>query len=55
MGMEGEVSEAEEIKVDVNIQAGDLERTLNAIYEVHPYEESLVNVIPILNRKKVQK
>ena len=54
LGMEGEVSEAEEIKVDVNIQAGDLERTLNAIYEVHPYEEPLVNVIPILN-KKVQK
>ena len=53
LGTEGEVSEAEEIKVEVNILAGDLEPTLNAIYEVHPYEEPLVNVIPILNRKKV--
>ena len=55
MGVEGEVAEAEEIKVEVNILAGDLDRTLNAIYEVHPYEEPLVNVIPILNRKKEQK
>ena len=55
LGAEGEVTEAEEIKVEVNILAGDVERTLNAIYEVHPYEEPLVNVIPILNRKKVQK
>lgn len=54
LGTEGEVTEAEEIKVEVNIQAGDLERTLNAIYRVHPYEEPLVNVIPILNRKKAQ-
>lgn len=55
LGTEGEVSEAEEIKVEVNILAGNLERTLNAIYEAHPYEEPLVNVIPILNKKKVQK
>ena len=55
LGTEGEVSETEEIKVEVNIHAGDLERTLNAIYEVHPYEEPLVNVIPILNRKKAKK
>ena len=49
LGTEGEVNEAEEIKVEVNILAGDLERTLNAIYEIHPYEEPLVNVIPIFN------
>lgn len=55
MGVEGELAEAEEIKVEVNILAEDLERTLNAIYEVHPYEEPLVNVIPILNRKKEPK
>ena len=55
LGAEGEVSEAEEIKVEVNIRAGDLERTLNVIYKAHPDEEPLVNVIPILNRKKAQK
>lgn len=55
LGSEGEVSEEDEIKVEVNILAGDLEQTLNAIYEAHPYEEPLVNVIPILGRKKAQK
>ena len=55
LGAEGEVCEAEEIKVEVNIHSGDLERTLNAICEVHPYEEPLVNVIPMFNRKKTQK
>ena len=54
LGTEGEVSEAEEIKVEVNILAENLEKTLDAIYEVHPYEEPLVNVIPLLNRKKAQ-
>ena len=55
LGTEGEVNEAEEIRVEVNILAGDLERTLTAMYEAHPYEEPLVNVIPIFNRKKAQK
>ena len=52
LGTEGEVTEAEEIKVEVNILAENLEKALDAIYEVHPYEEPLVNVIPLFNRKK---
>ncbi|MBR3624665.1 MAG: cytochrome C biogenesis protein [Selenomonadaceae bacterium] len=55
LGEEGEISEAEEIKVEVNINAENLNKTLNAIYEVHPYEEPLVNVIPIFNRRQSQK
>lgn len=53
-GKAEEVSEAEEIKVEVNILAENLYKTLNKIYEIHPYEEPIVNVIPILNRKKEQ-
>lgn len=53
LGTEAKVSEEEEIKVEVNILAENLEQTLNAIYDIHPYEEPLVNVIPLLNRKKV--
>jgi len=49
-----EICEVEEIKVEVDILAGNLDKTLNKIYEIHPYEEPLVNVIPILNRKKEQ-
>ena len=52
-GAEGEVNEAEEIKVEVNIAAEDLDKTISAVYKIHPYEEPLVNVIPIINRKKV--
>ena len=37
IGTADEVSEAEEIKVEVNINAENLDKTLNAIYEVHPY------------------
>lgn len=55
LGTEDEVSEEEELKVEVNILAENLEEILDAIYEVHPYEEPLVNVIPLLNRKKVKK
>jgi len=55
LGTENEATEAEEVKVEVNILAENLERTLKSIYEVHPYEEPLVNVIPILNRRKAQK
>ena len=51
-GVEGQISEEEEIKVEVNILSENLEETLNAIYNIHPYEEPLVNVIPLLNRKK---
>ena len=52
LGTEGNVTEEKEIKVEVNILAENLEKTLDAIYKVHPYEEPLVNVIPLLNRKK---
>ena len=54
LGTEGEVTEETEIKVEVNILAENLEKTLDAVHKVHPYEEPLVNVIPLLNRKKEQ-
>jgi len=52
LGAEGEMTEEKEIKVEVNILMEDLDKTLNAIYEVHPYEEPLINVIPLLNRRR---
>ena len=42
-----EISEAPEIKVEVNIRKEALQETLNAIREVHPYEEPVINVIPL--------
>jgi hypothetical protein len=46
-----EISEAPEIKVEVNIQEEALQETLKAIREVHPYEEPVINVIPLYSDK----
>ena len=48
LGVQGEVSEEPEIKVEVTIRAENLQRTMQAIKEVHPYEEPVINVIPLL-------
>ncbi|WP_318258445.1 hypothetical protein [Selenomonas sp. KH1T6] len=39
------MSEAEELKVEVNVRKDKLESTLRAIRSVHPYEEPVINVI----------
>ncbi|BAL84847.1 hypothetical protein SELR_pSRC100400 (plasmid) [Selenomonas ruminantium subsp. lactilytica TAM6421] len=33
--------------MEVNIRKEALQETLNAIREVHPYEEPVINVIPL--------
>ncbi len=48
IGTDGAVSEESEIKVEVNVKASNLKRTLQAIKSIHPYEEPLINVIPLL-------
>ena len=47
LGTIGEICEAEEWKVEVNIAAERLEQTLRAVRAVHPYEEPVINVIPL--------
>ena len=49
IGEHGKVSEESEIKVEVNIYASRLDETINAIKNIHPYEEPLINVIPLYN------
>ena len=53
LGAEGHISEEEELKVEVNIAAENLDATLNAIRQVHPYEEPLINIIPLLNQTNI--
>ena len=48
IGTEGEVSEAPELKVEVTIRAEILEVVMKAIRAVHPYEEPLINVLPLV-------
>ncbi len=48
IGKENEISEAPELKVEVTIKTENLKKTMEAIKAVHPYEEPVINVIPIL-------
>lgn len=47
IGAEGEVSEEPELKVEVTIRAEILDAVMKAIKAVHPYEEPLINVLPL--------
>lgn len=47
IGREGEISEEPEFKVEVTVKAERLRETLAAVKAVHPYEEPVINVIPL--------
>ncbi|BEU88950.1 divalent cation tolerance protein CutA [Selenomonas sp. TAMA-11512] len=46
-GTVGEVSEAEELKVELRVKAESVEETLAAIRAVHPYETPEIFVLPL--------
>ena len=48
IGEQGEVSSEPELKVEVTIRAENLRETSTAIKSVHPYEEPVINAIPLL-------
>ncbi|MBQ9066520.1 MAG: divalent cation tolerance protein CutA [Clostridia bacterium] len=47
LGKQGEISEEPELKVEVTIRTEEVDRTLDAIRKVHPYEEPVINVLPL--------
>ena len=47
IGDTGEVSEEPELKVEVTIKTERLKDTIAAVKTVHPYEEPVINVIPL--------
>ena len=49
IGELNQICEAPEVKVEVMIKEENLEKTLSAIKEIHPYEVPVINVIPLLN------
>lgn len=51
-GKVGEISEGEEIKVDVTLKAVQMEDVVAAVRRVHPYEEPVINLIPLLHLEK---
>ena len=42
------MSQEEEIKIEVCCRAGRLEETIRAVKKAHPYEEPVINVLPLL-------
>ena len=48
LGQASELCTASELKVEVTCQSSRLEETLHAIRRGHPYEEPVINVIPLL-------
>ena len=46
-GKEGEFCSEPELKVEVTCRTERVEETLTAVKAVHPYEEPVINVIPL--------
>ena len=49
----GKVSFGEERKIEVNCPEEKVEEALKAIREIHPYDRPLINIIKLLNHKKI--
>ena len=47
-GTIGELCEAEELKVELRVEADRLDETLSAVRTVHPYETPEIFVIPLV-------
>lgn len=48
-GEQGKISEVAEVKVEVNCRRDLVDEAIRVIRSVHPYEEPLVNIIPLAN------
>lgn len=48
-GKVGELSHGVEAKVEVNCPAEKVKSVLKAIHAIHPYEEPVINVVPLVN------
>ena len=51
-GKVGEISDGAEIKVEVTLKAAQMEDVVAAVRHVHPYEEPVINLIPLLQLEK---
>ena len=47
IGNVGEVSEEKELKVEVTCEFDNIDNILKEIKKVHPYEEPVINIIPL--------
>ena len=49
LGEVGKISQASECKIEINCGREDVKAALEGIRRIHPYEEPLINVIPLAN------
>jgi hypothetical protein len=49
LGEVGQISQSSECKLEVNCAAEKIKDAIAAVRRVHPYEEPLINVIPLAN------
>lgn len=47
IGSEGQISYERELKVEVTIRSERYQETMEAVKRVHPYEEPVINAIPL--------
>ena len=48
LGGAGEISREPELKVEVTVRTERVDETIAAVKRVHPYEEPVINAIPLL-------
>lgn len=48
-GAIGSISKEKELKIEFRCQTEKTEEALKAIKEIHPYEEPVINIIPLVN------
>ena len=51
----GKISETTEYKIEVNCKRELVSKAIKVIRSVHPYEEPLINIIPLANHLFAQK
>lgn len=51
IGQEGKISSETEIKIEVNCNRELIPAVLKAIRDNHPYEEPVINIIPLVNEQ----
>ncbi len=52
-GEKGEINFGEEVRIDVRCQESLVQAALDAIRTIHPYEEPVINILPLYNHKFV--
>ena len=51
IGNKGELEKVDEIKLDFICDAGNIKNVLKEIRRVHPYEEPVITIFPLLSEK----